>query len=162
MSRPGLRIALIVSVILNVFAVGMIAGGLYRWSRAEPPRVFAVPHRGRLRAAGDALAPDQRRTYRRALRQTARESRPLVEQARAARLRAAMAFTAPEFDRNAVTTALDQARAADFALRMRAERAVVDAAATLPVDQRGLLAEGLGRNGPLRQSRRGARRDRAQ
>lgn len=147
MSVRGLRIALIVSVVLNVFVIGAVTGGVYRWSYAEVP---AAIRGGRLRAAGDQLGPQQQAAYRQALRKVVIENQSTAMAARMARARAAAAFTAPEFDRIAVQMALDEARSADFAIRKNAEQAVLDVAATLPPDQRLLLAEGLRRNGPLR------------
>lgn len=52
--------------------------------------------------------------------------------------------------RGAIQAALDEALAADSTVRKLAEKSVLDIAATLPLDQRRLLADGLHRNGPLR------------
>ncbi len=145
-----MRTALIASVVLNVFLMGAAAGGFYSWSFAEATAVPAAIRGGRLRAAGDELAPQPQAAYRQALRQAAVESRPAVIAAQIARMRAAAAFIAPEFDQEAIQAALDEALAADFTVRKLAEKTVLDVVATLPLDQRRVLAEGLHRNGPLR------------
>lgn len=152
MRGRSLKIALAVSLVLNILVVGAIAGAAIRWQRGDVARWVAVRQIGRLRAAAATLQPQNRRAYYRALRVARRDGVPLVSASLAARREAAAAFAAPRFDPAAVTVALARARTADFALRARAEAAVVGVAATLPPDERRRLAEGLRRSGPLRLS----------
>ncbi|HEX8445267.1 MAG TPA: periplasmic heavy metal sensor, partial [Sphingomonas sp.] len=80
MSRR-LRILLLVSLILNVLAIGATIGAGVVWLReGRPP----VARRG-LQFAGDALQGDQRRAFRAHLRAARRDARPYARAARAAR-----------------------------------------------------------------------------
>lgn len=143
MSRR-MKILLIVSIILNVFLVGVIAGGIWRWSHGYGTRV------GWRMQAIEALAPDQRRGFRAAMRQTTFASRDLVIEGRRARAEAARLYVQPHFDAVAISAELDRARTADVTLRERLERRVVDFSAGLPLAEREKLADAL-RQGPLRQ-----------
>lgn len=147
MTPKALRILLIVSLTLNVFVLGALGGAAFMWQRAERherPTVAAVGG-GRLRLAGERLSPEQRRAFRRALRETRRAAAPVIEQSRDARSEAARLLSEPAVDQEAVKAALARARAADFALRARLEERVVAFAASLPAEEREALAEGLER-----------------
>lgn len=143
MSR-GVKILLIASLVLNIFLVGAIVGGVWRWTHGYGTRVG-----WRIQAA-DALEPAQRRQFRAAMRQTALASRGLVIEGRQARAEAATLYVQPNFDGAAVSAQLDRARRADVELRTRLERRVVDFSAGLPLAERQKLADAL-RQGPLRQ-----------
>lgn len=141
-------ILLVVSLVLNIFLVGAIAGGLWRWTHNQGLGLRAG---WRMRAA-EALPPDRAEAFRQTVRGAMRDNLELGRQARAARAEAARLFVAPRFDTAAVRGQLAQARQADSALRARLEDEVVGFAATLPPDQRAALAQAL-RTGPLRQRR---------
>ncbi|PZU07210.1 periplasmic heavy metal sensor [Sphingomonas sp.] len=143
MSR-GIRILLIGSLILNVFLVGAIGGGVWRWTHGYGNRI------GWRTQVADVLPPEQRRQFRAAMRQTALGARGLVIEGRQARAEAARLYVRPDFDAAAISTQLDRARAADVALRERLERRVVEFSAGLPVGEREKLAGAL-RQGPFRQ-----------
>lgn len=147
MTPRALRILLIISLTLNVFALGALAGGAFVWLRAEreAPAGAAAIGGGRLGLAGANLSPPQRRAFRQALRETRRASRPLIERSRESRAEAARLLTQPAVDQAAVKAALARARAADFALRARLEERVIAFGATLPQQEREALAEGLER-----------------
>ncbi|WCT72813.1 periplasmic heavy metal sensor [Sphingomonas naphthae] len=150
----GLRIALIVSIVVNIFLLGGIAGAAWRWHRVmESPRL-AVGGAGRLRAAAKALPEAKRAAYLDTLRAAVRESRPDLRAGRTARIAAMDGFVAPDWRPAEVSAALDRARAADMAVRTRVERGLVAAAAGLNVAERQALADGLRRAGPLRQPRK--------
>jgi uncharacterized membrane protein len=150
MTFRRLKIALVLSLLVNIFVIGAVVGGLYRWHRlADAPRLVSGGP-ARLRAAAAALPVDKRAAYLQALRATMRANRPLLREGRSARIDAMAALTADAYRPGDVVAALDRARAADFALRQRVERSLADAATALSVDQRRLLAEGLRRAGPLR------------
>jgi uncharacterized membrane protein len=153
MSARSIRILLILSLTLNVFVVGALAGGAYMWRRAEQaePSSTAMVGGGRLRLAGEKLSPEHRRPFRQALREARRASAVLIEQSRQGRAEAARLLTQPVVDQGAVRAALARARAADFALRARLEERVVAFAATLPPEERAVLAEGLERRASRRQ-----------
>jgi uncharacterized membrane protein len=135
---------LIVSLVLNVFLVGAIAGGLWRWTKG-----YGGAGGWRMQVA-ETLPPEQRHQFRAAMRQTVLSSRDLVRQGRQARAEAARLYVQPTFDAAAVSAQLDRARQADGLLRERLERRVVDFSAGLPVGERTKLAGAL-RQGPFRQ-----------
>ena len=155
MSDRRLRVGLIVSVILNVFLIGGIAGGLAFWRlnpqvQAVAPAGGAQPRRA-LRFAADGLAPEQRVAFLQTLRQVRRESLAQVREAQDHRRALVGLIGARDFDRAAVMAALDGARAADVAVRTRLETAVVDYAAGLSPADRAVLVQGLVRSPTLRQ-----------
>jgi uncharacterized membrane protein len=139
-------VLLIVSLVLNIFLVGTIAGGLWRWTHhaGQGARVG-----WRVNAAA-ALPRDQARTFRRAVRATVHANAGAVAEGRAARAEAARLFVQPQFDSAAVLAQLARARVADGIVRGQLETTVVTFAATLPPDQRQALAQAL-RTGPLRE-----------
>jgi uncharacterized membrane protein len=137
-------ILIVVSLVLNIFLIGTVAGGLWRWTH-QGARVG-----WRVRAAA-SLPDDQAKAFRHAVRGTVRSSGDVVDEGRAARAEAARLFAQPQFDSAAVQAQLARARAADAMLRGRLETTVVAFAATLPPDQRQALAQAL-RQGPLRQA----------
>ncbi len=99
MTMPATRLKtlLIVSVVLNVFLLGAIAGGTYRWMEKQKADVIAQ-QRG-LRFAAAELPEARREQLRDALRQTRRDSLPLIIGARSGRLDVVQALAAPQFDR---------------------------------------------------------------
>ena len=144
----SLRIALAVSIVLNLFLLGAIGGGAVMWAR--------TPHghaggRGRpIGRAGDGLSALNERRFHAMMREALISTRQLQHDAQRNRRAAADLFVQPSFDATAVSAALSRARDADFALRIRLEGAVVDFAKTLPQGERATLAQGLARGGPLR------------
>jgi uncharacterized membrane protein len=93
--------------------------------------------------AGDQLPPAVQAAYRQRMRAEAEASRPTLQEARAARQQAADAFAQPTFDKPAALAALAKARADETAARENLETAVVEFAATLPLDQRSQLSRAL-------------------
>lgn len=150
MTMPATRLKtlLIVSLVLNIFLLGTIAGGTYRWVTKQKADVIAQ-QRG-LRFAAAELSEARRGQLREALRQTRRDSLPLIVGARSGRLDVVQALAAPQFDRNALDAALARTREADMALRARVEGTVADFASTLTPDERLKLVDALERHGPLR------------
>jgi uncharacterized membrane protein len=148
MPMTRLKTLLIISVVLNVFLLGTIAGGTYRWMAKQKADVIAQ-QRG-LRFAAAELPEARRDQLRDALRQTRRDSLPLIVGARSGRLDVVQALAAPQFDRNALDAALARTREADVALRARVEATVAEFASTLTLDERLKLVDALERHGPLR------------
>ena len=146
---PRVRLLLAVSLLVNVFAVGAIGGGLFMLSRGAGLRAHPARHPA-LRAAGDGLPAPDRARFRLAIRTVMQDSRDLVATARLSRAAAADLFVQPVFDGAAVLAALERARIADLELRRRLETAAVQVAAGLPIEERLFLARGLERGGPLR------------
>lgn len=153
MNDRRLKIALAVSMLLNLFALGAAGGAAAMWSRLKSEPVGAAPHRRAIRTAGDALPPADRERFRAVMRTVAQAARPIRQEAQQSRRQAATLFVQPSFNAAAANAALARARSADFALRTRLETTVVEFAAGLPGAERAVLAQGLSR-GPLRQPRR--------
>jgi uncharacterized membrane protein len=148
MPMTRLKTLLIVSVVLNIFLLGAIAGGTYRWMAKQKADVIAQ-QRG-LRFAAAELPEARRDQLRDALRQTRRDSLPLIVGAHSGRLDVVQALAAPQFDRAALDAALARTREADVAVRARVEGTVADFASTLTPDERLKLVDALERHGPLR------------
>lgn len=151
MTSRSLRVLLIVSLVLNMFLVGGITGAAIMWSQTEAKRPLnGIGRPARLRLASEALQPDNRRALRQAVRGAVRSVRPQAQRARAARIEAGELLVKPDFDRAAFEAALARARADDLAIRTRLEQSVVVVVATLPVEERAVLAKGLEHSGALR------------
>ena len=142
-----LKTVLIVSLVLNIFLLGAIAGGTYRWVAKQKAEVVAQQRGLRFAAAG--LPQARRDQLREALRQTRRDSLPLIINARAGRLDVVQALAAPQFDRAALDAALARTREADMAVRARVEATVADFANALTPDERLKLVDALQQHGPL-------------
>jgi uncharacterized membrane protein len=145
MSRRGLVIALVVSLAVNLFVLGGLAGvalmGLLR-PTAQPPQAAGPP---RLMAIGAALEPARRDAWEATVRQTVENSRPKLRQARGLRDDAWQALGRDPLDPQAALATLDQARTLEFQARAEMDRTVVGFAATLPAEQRQKLGEALKR-----------------
>jgi uncharacterized membrane protein len=135
-----LRIALVVSVIVNLFLGAALIAGIV--SLRTGGRMISA---GSLRIAGSELPMAERRPFRQALREARRSMHPAIIQARAAKARAADLLRQPAVDQGAVNAALDEARNADMAVRAAVERRAVAYAATLPTADRGTLADAMTR-----------------
>ena len=144
MSRRGLLIALIVSLAVNLFLLGGLAGAmLMGWPMHRPPPQMGPP---RLAALGAALTPDQRQAWQATIRQAAQNVGPKLRQARLLRDQALRSMNADTVDTQAVLAALNQSRGLEFQARSEMDRAVVGFTATLPADERRKLGEALRRN----------------
>lgn len=135
-----LRVALIASIILNLFLAGALVAGIV--SLRSGARMINA---GSMRIAGAELPLSERRPFRVALRQARRAMRPTLVEARTAKAQAAMLLRQPVIDQSAVVAALDRARAADMAVRAAVERRAVAYAATLPPADRAKLADAMQR-----------------
>ena len=142
-----LKVALAVSVLVNVFLLGAIGGGGYRWYAVE--RQAAAQPRG-LRFAADGLEAEQRRQFLQGLRAARRAAGADVDAARDGRHQVEQLLRQPQFERDALAAALARTREADAAVRARLESSVVDFAATLSPEERQTLADALVQRGPLR------------
>ena len=151
MNKQKPKWLLIASLTLNLFLIGGIAGGAYRLFWSDHATLAEKPTQRGLRFAADDLTMEQRMAFRKILRETRREARPLIEAAKEKRAEVHKLLAASTFDRQAVNSAISQTREADIALRMRIEDALVNFAETLPQQERIKLAEGLAKRGPLRQ-----------
>ena len=153
MDLRSYRIALAVSVGLNVLAVGVIGGASVAWLRLGAAAGAHHP----FRAAAQSLPPGERQRFVAYLKATAQAARPLRQAAREGRRDAASLFVAPSFDPSAVNASLTRARDADFQLRTRLEGGIVAFATTLPQADRRNMAAALAQGGPLRTDKGGRR-----
>lgn len=142
------RIALIVSVILNLFLAGALAGGAL-WLRGGAPMIRA----GSLRIAGDELPSDRRAAFRHALREARVSVRPTILRSRAAKREAARLLRAPTPDPAGILAALAEARTADMTVRAAVEARAVAFAATLPPADRARLADAMQRRAQVASKR---------
>ena len=144
MNDLSLKRWLIVSLVVNVFVLGAVAGGAARWWLAERSVAAAEPPRG-LRHAADDLAAEQRRSFLLGLRNARRAVAEPLQTAREGRQEVLRLMREPRFEAEAVAQTLARTRAADIAARERFEAAVVDFASTLSPADRQKLADGLAR-----------------
>ena len=165
MTSKTLKIALAVSVALNVFAA---AGAVtYVVNRDRIERKIEDQRRpGREGPLAEVLAdldPAVRDRVRSALRESALAARPDFEAARAARREAIDVAGQPTLDAVRVQTLLDQSRAAEMRGRTRLENGAVAVLGTLTPDERKALTPILQRKGDARRAIvRGERNDRQQ
>ncbi|QJI29487.1 periplasmic heavy metal sensor [Pseudomonas sp. ADAK18] len=137
-----LKPLLVVSVLLNVFLIGGVGGGLYHWLANTRP-VEAVVNQHGLRQAMVQLPPERRRELRQLLRQNRADSQPLIMAGREARLDVIKQLEAPTLDRAALLVDLGKAREADTALRLLVDNTLANFANTLPRDERQKLVQSL-------------------
>jgi uncharacterized membrane protein len=133
----GSRVALIASIVLNVFLLGALAGGVV-WLELGKP----IPG-GSLQAAGEHLPEAQRNAFHQALRSVRRDGRQIILDGQQARREAADLLEQPTLDASALLAALERARTADITMRTKLEQRIVEFAAQSPLEDRRLLAEGL-------------------
>lgn len=151
MSPRALKIALAVSVGLNVFVLGAVAGGLIiggkmlaeRRPEGRPPVTALV---GSLDEPTRERVEDQ-------LRQSALAARGDFETAREARREAVRLAGQETFDRSAVQAALDRSHTAEAAGRRRLEGTVLDVMGDMQAEDRRVFAPALSRRGHERGGR---------
>lgn len=154
MTSKSLKIALAVSVALNLFAV---AGGVtYVVTRDRIERRIEDQRRpGREGPLAEVLAdldPSVRQRVRTALRESALAARPDFEAARAARREAIDIAGQPTLDATRVESLLEQSRAAEMRGRTRLENGAIAVLATLTPEERKALAPILQRKGAARRA----------
>jgi uncharacterized membrane protein len=146
MSRRGLLIALIVSLAVNLFVLGGLAGAaLMGFGRHGP---HGPPGPGRLTGMGAELSPEHQEAWQAAVRAAAQTAGPQVRQARAVRRQAWQTLAAEPAHPQAALAALDEARALEMQARAGMDRAVVAFVSTLPPPERTKLIEALSRQRP--------------
>lgn len=145
MSRYALKIALTVSLVLNVFVLGAAAGA---WFWRSKPAVSQPQDQG-IAAAGQALPPDKQQAFRETLAKARHDAQPDSKAARDARDKLAQLLNQSELDRASIDAALDMTRAADVKVRARIEAAVIDFAESLDPKDRAILIDGLAARGQI-------------
>jgi uncharacterized membrane protein len=148
-SSRALKVALAVSVALNLFA---IAGGVTLWvtkTKADD-KIEAAQTPGRQSTFPEIVAgmdPAVRQRVRQTLRASAMAARPDFEASRAARRQAVELSKGATIDPAAVNALLEQSRAAEMRGRVRLEHDTTALLATLDPDDRQALAVILTRRG---------------
>jgi uncharacterized membrane protein len=129
------------SLLLNVFLLGSIGGGLYHWrhqqTAAEPS------HSHGLRQALAELPQARRHELRQALRQSRADNQTLLAARREARQAVVQQLREPRLDRQALDRDLSKAREADSALRAQVDTLLADFAGNLAPDERQTLARSV-------------------
>ena len=146
MTLKSLKPWLVVSVLLNVFLIGGVGGGLYHWMATANP-VEAVVNQHGLRQAMFKLPPERRKELRQLLRHNRADSQPLIMAGREARLGVIQQLQAPTLDRDVLVSELAKAREADLALRALVDTTLAQFASNLPQDERQKLVEALYQRG---------------
>jgi len=149
MTARSLKPWLLVSVLLNVFLIGGVGGGLYHWMVSARPAEAVVNQHG-LRQAMFKLPPERRRELRQLMRHNRADSQPLIMAGREARLGVIKQLEAPSLDREALVAELAKAREADMALRALVDSTLAQFANTLPQDERQKLVEALYMRGQVK------------
>ncbi|MFP6560477.1 periplasmic heavy metal sensor [Paraburkholderia sp. B3] len=150
MNSRGWKVLIAGSVLLNVFLLGAIAGGAWRWFATQGAREVQPAQRTALRFAADDLSPERQAQFVAALKNARREGRAYAREARDDRRVVLDLLAAPQLDRAALDDALARTRTADSALRAQVESGIADYAATLTPEERVKFAEGLRQRGQWR------------
>lgn len=140
MSR-GLKILLALSILLNIFLICADVAAVLKWRRLMDEGTLRQPTQ--LAIAARTLDPKVHEDLRTFMRGRDGAIRPDFNTARQDRMQAAAIASRPTFDRAAVSALLAKARAEEASGHAKADEAVLDFMATMPVDQRAKLAEGL-------------------
>ncbi|WP_395607953.1 periplasmic heavy metal sensor [Pseudomonas sp. B22129] len=146
MIPKNLKPWLVVSVLLNVFLIGGVGGGLYHWMAMAKPAEAVVNQHG-LRQAMIKLPAQRRKELRELLRHNRSDSQPLIMAGREARLGVIKQLEAPTLDRDALVAQLAKAREADASLRAMVDGTLAQFASNLPQDERQKLVEALYQRG---------------
>lgn len=141
MTGRTLKIALAVSLAVNLFVLGVLGGGLFMASQLmRELRDVGGPHP--VRVIG--VLPDaERDAARERMREAARLAMPELRQARQARREAARLASAETFDRAAIEAALARAYASEGRGRAALDDGLLDILSGLEADQRAELAPAL-------------------
>ncbi|HEY1610386.1 MAG TPA: periplasmic heavy metal sensor [Paraburkholderia sp.] len=155
MNTRSWKVLMAGSVLLNVFLLGAIAGGAWRWFAAQGEHASLhaqaePPQRTALRFATDELSPERRRQFLDTLKAARRDAREPAREGREDRREVLALLAAPQLDRQALDAALARTREADSTLRAQVESRIADYAATLTPEERAKFADGLARSGQWR------------
>ncbi|RAK56706.1 periplasmic heavy metal sensor [Phenylobacterium deserti] len=148
MSRKALLIALFVSLTVNVFVVGALAGAALTNLRPPPPERSRGG--GPMGPAVAALSPGAQEEWRSALRDGQPGVAARFREARMIRRAAWARLGADQVDTQAVLKELERARAIDGETRAELDRRIVSFAAGLTPEDRKRFAQALAqpRGGP--------------
>ena len=139
MSGRNLKIALAVSVVVNVFTIGAVGGLVYDRLQQKPRAATS----NLMVQAAEVLTPAQQTAFKQMLRQRTIEDRPLSRDSRQAKRRAMDQLGAPVFDAAAVGASLARARSDDLAVRTHIEEGIVTFTGGLSPAERAAFADGF-------------------
>jgi uncharacterized membrane protein len=154
----GWKIAIGVSLALNLFLIGSLVGVMVIGLRAFGDRDDAQrARRPGIGAAFQALPDDRRQAFREVMRAQALAAGPDFRAAAQARREAMQAMSAPAYDAAAVSAALQRAREADGRARARIDATLAERLSQFSPSERQLFARGMmrGPNGGRGGGRRG-------
>lgn len=148
MSRQGLIAALLVSLAVNLFVIGGVAGAFLMQFRLHagppmgPPRppLFAMSEE-----VAAQLTPEHRQQWLNTVRQAAAGAGPRLRQAHELRREAWSRLSADPVNGQAIVAELTQARMLELQARGDIDSRIVNFAGTLPADERKRLADKLSR-----------------
>jgi uncharacterized membrane protein len=150
MNDRSWKVVMLGSVMLNVFLLGGIAGGAWRWFAVHDLHAAQPAQHTALRFAADQLSPERQTQFVDALKDARRDGRQYAREGREDRRTVLDLLAAPQLDRAALDAALARTRTADSALRAQVESGVADFAATLTPEERVKFSEGLKQSGQWR------------
>lgn len=142
-----LAVALAVSLILNVFLVGLGLGVWLTGARIVPQAAQRRPVPN-IWAAADVLPPAERDAFRKMLQGQAAAAQPELKSVGLARREAAALIAQPNYDQTGVEQALERARTGEMHARGEMDAAFAQYLAHLTPQQREALADAMTRNRP--------------
>ena len=148
MTPRALGISLFASLALNLFLVGAILGGFVIGHRLHAMAFMHPQPAHPLWNAADALPAAHRETYQALLRDQGLAVATQIHQARRDRRDAWAGLNAQPLDADGVNKRLADARALELQARGGVEEKIVAFAATLPPNERAVLAEALAHSNP--------------
>jgi uncharacterized membrane protein len=157
MSQRSLTIALIVSLVVNVFVIGAVVGAFGMRHKVETESMRPPRSGNPIMRVTEQLPEDLRARYMARMRAEGQNNRAKMAEARAARGEAMQAMSAETYDPAAAAAALARAREAEMVTRTSIEGAIVDFSRNLTQEQRRLIAQSL-RGGPGGRGPRDGRR----
>ena len=140
------KVLLAISLVLNLFVIGAVAGVLIMRQQLLARAASADP----VMHAADALPQAQRDAFRTMIGAQIQALRPGLRDARLARRDAMARVQIEPFDRAAAGADLARARMDDQSARAAVEELILDFAAKLPPGQRAAFGKGLIRAGRAR------------
>jgi uncharacterized membrane protein len=140
------KVLLAVSLVLNLFVIGAVAGVLIMRQQLLARAASSDP----VMRAADALPSPQREAFRAMIGVQIQALRPGLRDARLARRNAMARLQTEPFDRAGAGADLARARMDDQNARAAVEEAILNFAAQLPPDQRAAFGKGLVRAGRAR------------
>lgn len=151
MNGRSWKFLLAASLVLNVFLVGAIVGGAYRWFAVRSVTAEAQAQQRALRFAAQTLSTERQKAFIDSLKEGRREGRQFAREGREGRRDVLRLLAAPQLDRPALDEALARTRAADSSLRAQMETSVANFAAALTPQERIEFADSLRLRGQWRE-----------